>query len=270
MCDVDDFADSGGEDPADGIYSPGAIEPVSVDQLLEKISLATVELIKLGDDPSAPMGSKDAHFPTRSEAVWRVACELARAGCSADIIAGILVNPAYGISQSVLEKRRPNEYALRQAKQALSVVNSTWPDVTKDGRPRSTMRNAMLALQILELRFARDLFRHRKTVEGALIQEYQGNLSDDACSALRLMIIDQFGFDVGKECDPRRCRDSRDQQFISSDPQLSRWPSVGWFASLGWLDIHLSWSREDAAQLCGRPHRADRSSSTSSLPGRQV
>lgn len=31
------------------------------------------------------------------------------------------------------------------------------------------------------------------------IQEYQGNLSDDACSALRHMVIERFGFDPGKE-----------------------------------------------------------------------
>jgi predicted P-loop ATPase len=61
------------------------------------------------------------------------------------------------------------------------------------------MRNAMLAMQRLELRFAHDLFRCRKTIEGVQIQEYQGNLSDDACSALRHMVIERFGFDPGKE-----------------------------------------------------------------------
>jgi len=123
-------------------------------------------------------------------------------GCSVEQIAGVLVNPAHGVSQSILEKRKPSEYAMRQAKQALAVVSSTWPDLTKEGRPRPSMRNAMLAMQRLELRFAHDLFRHRKTIEGRLIQEYQGSLSDDACSALRHMIIEQFGFDPGK--DPTR------------------------------------------------------------------
>ena len=194
-----DFEGPGPEPPSDAMYALSVVEPVALDQLPVNISLATVELIKRGDDPSAPIGSNDAHFPSRSEVVWRVACELARAGCSADLIAGILVNPTHGISQSVLEKRRPDEYALREAKQALSVISSTWPDLTKEGRPRATMRNAMLAMQRLRLHFAHDLFRYRKTIQGVLIEEYQGNLSDDACSALRLMIIDQFGFDVGKE-----------------------------------------------------------------------
>jgi hypothetical protein len=196
---LDDFEDPSAEDPPATIYSPRVIERVELDQLPAPISLATIELIKLGDDPSAPIGSKDVHFPSRSEAVWRVACELARGACSADLIAGVLINPAHGISQSVLEKKRPNEYSLREAKQALSVVSSTWPDLTREGRPRATMRNAMLAVQRLGLHFAHDLFRYRKTIQGVLIEEYQGNLSDDACSALRLMIIDQFGIDVGKE-----------------------------------------------------------------------
>jgi hypothetical protein len=48
-------------------------------------------------------------------------------------------------------------------------------------------------------RFALDQFRYRKTIEGAQIQHYQGELSDDACAVLRHVIIDEFGFDPGKE-----------------------------------------------------------------------
>jgi hypothetical protein len=195
-----DFDDPGPAAPA-VMLSPtsGATALVEVDQLPTAISATIVELIRIGDDPLNPIGSKDAHFPSRSEVVWRVACELARVGCSVEQIAGVLVNPSHGVSQSILEKRKPGGYALRQARQALAVVSSTWPDLTREGRPRPTMRNAMLAMQRLELRFAHDLFRCRKTIEGVQIQEYQGNLSDDACSALRHMVIERFGFDPGKE-----------------------------------------------------------------------
>jgi len=197
---LDDFDDPGPASPAVMLSSTSAaIATLEIDQMPNAISATIVELIRVGDDPSKPIGSKDAHFPSRSEVVWRVACELARVGCSVEQIAGVLVNPSHGVSQSILEKRKPREYALRQAKQALAVVSSTWPDLTKEGRPRSTMRNAMLAMQRLELRFAHDLFRCRKTIEGVQIQEYQGNLSDDACSALRHMVIERFGFDPGKE-----------------------------------------------------------------------
>jgi len=197
---LDDFDDHGPEAPA-VMLSPtsGAIAPVEVDQLPQTVPEATLELIRQGDDPLNPIGSKDAHFPSRSEVVWRAACELARMGCSVEQIAGVLVNPSHSVSQSILEKRKPGEYALRQAKQALAVVSSTWPDLTKEGRQKPTMRNAMLAMKRLELRFAHDLFRCRKTIEGVQIQEYRGNLSDDACSALRNMVIERFGFDPGKE-----------------------------------------------------------------------
>jgi hypothetical protein len=90
----------------------------------------------------------------------------------AEQIAGILLNPSYGISASIREKRKPRAYALRQAKQALAVASNEWPDLTRGGRPRPSMRNAMLAMRRLGLRFANDLFRYRKTVQGAPIQEY--------------------------------------------------------------------------------------------------
>lgn len=250
---LDDFEDPGPEPPSDAMYAPSVVEPVALDQLPVNIAQATIELITRGDDASAPIGSKDAHFPSRSEAVWRVACEMARAECSADFIAGILVNPAHGISQSVLEKKRPNDYALRQAKQAVSVVSSSWPDVTKEGRPRPTMRNAMLAMQMLELRFAHDLFRYRKTVEGALIHEYQGNLSDDACSALRLMIIDQFGFDVGKDA----TRDAADTLAITNafHPICNYLDGLQWDGSPrldGWMSTYLGAEETPLNRAIGR------------------
>jgi RepB DNA-primase from phage plasmid len=133
---LDDFDEGGDEDLDPANVLPRDVTAVDVDHLPGSLSPETIELIQRGDAPSAPIRSKDAHFRSRSEAVWRVACELARVGCSAEAIAGILINPAHGISQSVLEKKRPNDYALRQAKQALSVVSSNWPDVTKEGRPR--------------------------------------------------------------------------------------------------------------------------------------
>jgi predicted P-loop ATPase len=155
--------------------------------------------------------------------------------------------------QSVLEKKKPNDYALRQAKQALSVVSSSWPDVTKEGRPRPTMRNAMLAMQRLELHFAHDLFRYRKTVEGALIQEYQGNLSDDACSALRHMIIDQFGIDVGKEA----TRDAAEILAISNafHPIRNYVDGLQWDGSPrldGWMSTYLGAEQTPLNSAIGR------------------
>ena len=115
------------------------------------------------------------------------------------------------------------------------------------------MRNAMLAMQRLELRFAHDLFRYRKTVEGALIQEYQGNLSDDACSALRLMIIDQFGIDVGKEA----TRDAAEILAISNafHPIRNYLDGLQWDGSPrldGWMSTYLGAEKTPLNSAIGR------------------
>jgi RepB DNA-primase from phage plasmid len=76
---LDDFDDPPPAAPAAALQAPREVEPV--DQLPKIISVETRELVERGDDPSNPIGSENAHFPSRSEAVWRVACDLARAGC---------------------------------------------------------------------------------------------------------------------------------------------------------------------------------------------
>ena len=61
------------------------------------------------------------------------------------------------------------------------------------------MRNAVIAFQRLELSFAHDLFRHRKVVNGTLLEEHQGEISDDACAVLRARVIETFNFDPRAE-----------------------------------------------------------------------
>lgn len=175
------------------------IAPIDLDTLPPSISPLTRTIIEHGDDPERPFSSDTPHFRSRSEAVFRVACDLARAGCAEDIIAGVLINPVFGISRSILEKRSPERYALRQARSALAAVADGWPDCDQNGAPKPTMRNALVALQRLGLSFAHDLFRHRKVVNGAILDEQQGEISDDACAVLRGTIIDTFNFDPRAE-----------------------------------------------------------------------
>jgi predicted P-loop ATPase len=54
-------------------------------------------------------------------------------------------------------------------------------------------------MQRLELEFSSDEFRHRKFVQGQVLQEYQGELTDDRCSALRNLVLKRFGFDPGRD-----------------------------------------------------------------------
>src|SRR5690606_12555931 len=104
-----------------------------------------------------------------------------------------------GIARSVLEKKKPEQYALRQARSALAAIADGWPDVDKNGHPRPTMRNSVLALQRLGFTFSHDLFRHRKVVNGKLLDEHAGEISDDACALLRAFVIEKFNFDPRAE-----------------------------------------------------------------------
>src|SRR6202042_3827870 len=86
-----------------------------------------------------------------------------------------------------------------------------------------------------------------------LIHEYQGNLSDDACSALRLMIIDQFGFDVGKEA----TRDAADNLAITNafHPICNYLDGLQWDGSPrldGWMSTYLGAEETPLNRAIGR------------------
>ncbi len=172
---------------------------VSRDDLPKSILPATLSLIENGDDPDRPRGRANPRHKSRSESVYRAACDLARLGCSAEFIAGVLLNPEFLISESVREKRRPEAYAMRQAAKALESVAKGWPDTFRSGAPKPSMRNARAGLCRLGLSFAYDMFRHRKMVQGHVIEQFVGEITDDACMMLRGLILDQFGFDPGTQ-----------------------------------------------------------------------
>jgi hypothetical protein len=172
-----------------------AVVKMSIEDLPSAVLPFTLTLIRHGDDPDNPIGTEHSTYPSRSEPVFRVACDLVKAGCSDAQIVGILSNEVYGISTSVLEKKNSTKYARRQVASARQAVEGGWPDVTKQGNPRATMRNAIVALTRLGLTFEFDMFHLRKRVCGHALQEFQGDLSDDACILLRKFILDEFGFD---------------------------------------------------------------------------
>lgn len=199
---LDDFPQGEGPEPAGpkgAVVQDQPVVPVDMDALPPAVSQFTRALIELGDDPERPRDKPGARFRSRSEAVFRASCDLARCGCSVVAIAGVLINPAFGIAQSVLEKKKPVHYALRQARSALAAVSDGWPDCDKSGNLKVTMRNTVVALQRLGFTFAHDLFRHRKIVNGSMLDEHEGEISDDACAMLRAFIIEAFGFDPKAE-----------------------------------------------------------------------
>ena len=70
-------------------------------------------LIIQGNDPDNPH-----KYPSRSEAYFHATCELVRKEVPDEIIFSILTDPSFNISQAILEKKRPERYALRQIERA--------------------------------------------------------------------------------------------------------------------------------------------------------
>lgn len=202
--ELDDFSE--GPQPAGpkgSIAVPGGaaidIVAVGLDSIPQTIDQRIRRVIETGDDPDRPRGSEAGRYPSRSEAVFHVACELARAGVPETIIAGVLVNRDLAISESILERKDAKRHALKQARAAYAEISNGWPNADGSGRPRPTMRNAATALRRLGLQFSYDMFRNRKTIGGHTLEEYAGEISDDACLVLRGMIIDEFAFDPGSQ-----------------------------------------------------------------------
>jgi hypothetical protein len=95
----------------------GNLAPVLIDDLPERVTQRTRMLIVQGDDPDDP-----TRYGSRSDVVFAVACELARAGCDDDTIASVLLDPDYGVSGHVRAQRRSAEYAARQIQRAREQV----------------------------------------------------------------------------------------------------------------------------------------------------
>jgi hypothetical protein len=138
-------------------------------------------------------------YKSRSEVVYRVTCDLVRAGIPDVEIIRILTNPSYGISASILDKSGHRSYAERQVKRAKDVVRKGWADVYENGRPRPSLRNAKIAIQRLGITCSYDFFRHRLYVDGLEVQQYNGELTDNICAAVRNIVLDKFSIDMTKE-----------------------------------------------------------------------
>jgi hypothetical protein len=112
----------------------------------------TKTIIVQGLDPDEP----NKH-PSRSEWLWYVVCALVRAGCTDEMIAGVILNPDFKISESVLEKRNARKYAAKQIRDArsqpedepkkhdpVSWVNERYFAVMEGGKPAFYRDEAVL------------------------------------------------------------------------------------------------------------------------------
>lgn len=86
----------------------------SVDELGPKVSDDVKVVVVQGHDPDNPR-----RWPSRSEPLFWVVCEMIRAGTPDDVIYSVITDPGFGISESVLDKgSRAERYALQQIEHA--------------------------------------------------------------------------------------------------------------------------------------------------------
>jgi virulence-associated protein E len=172
------------------------ITPVGLDALPDKLPDDLAKLIQHGDDPDHPIGSKDARFRDSNEVAWKVASDLALLNSDPATIAGLMLNDELRISETILSKRCPQNFAIRLVQSAHENMSTGWRDVYKDGSPKQSMQNALSALTRLGVDFEYDSFNNRKGL--SIGDAPRTELSEDGCASLRKLIVDRLGFDPGK------------------------------------------------------------------------
>ena len=81
----------------------------------------------------------------------------------------------------------------------LAPVQIRFADTNEDGFPKATMTNAAQAIAGLRVDCRKDLFREKYLIGGHPIQQFAGDLSDDAVTMLRRAIRSIYGFDPGEQ-----------------------------------------------------------------------
>lgn len=134
------------------------------DDLGDAVSDAVKIHIVNGCNPDDPQ-----HFASRSEGLYWAVCELLRAGTDESLILGILLDPQFKISESVLEKGKGAErYARRQlerARHAVSQENVSFQTDDK-GNPYKTPHNIRVSIIKQGVKLWYDEFADKKYIEG--------------------------------------------------------------------------------------------------------
>lgn len=159
---------------------------------------STLARIATGEDPTDPQ-----KYPSRSEALFAVCCDLVRAGADDAVIFAAITDPNNKIAESVREKPRWQAYAADQIQKARARVAEaaelpTWDRVNKAGEPVPSYVNTRTALQLMGVECRYDKFRDHHLIFGHALQEYAGGFSDHAVRILCTEVLHRFGFDPGE------------------------------------------------------------------------
>lgn len=101
-----------------------------------------------------------------------------------------------------------------------------FPDLTEDGKPRSTCTNAGVAVKALGIICKKDLFHEKMLVAGEPINAWAGDMSDDVIQMIRKAIRAHYGFDPND----KNTRDACTQLCLENQFD----PVCDYLASLQW------------------------------------
>ena len=101
-----------------------------------------------------------------------------------------------------------------------------FPDITEDGKPRVTCTNAGVAVTALQIECCKDLFHEKLLVDGQLINQWSGEMSDDVIQMIRKVIRARYGFDPNE----KNVRDACTQLCLENqfDPVLDYLDELQW------------------------------------------
>ena len=133
----------------------GTVESFTdIDRLDEwKVPLHTKIVIVQGLDPDEPN-----RWESRSEPLWYVTCSMTRCGVPDEVILSVLENPAFKISESVLEKGRgARKYALKQINDAKE--NAISPELQELNAKHAVVRSVAGSCRIISEKWDEELNR---------------------------------------------------------------------------------------------------------------
>ena len=189
-------------------------------------------IINQGCHPDEPKENDNS----RSAWLFDACCQMVRHDVPVEVILGVITDPVWAISESVLEhKGRVESYARRQIEKARATVagDATDFEVNKDGVPYPNQNNIRVALRRLGARLSHDQFADRLMVEG--LPGHGPTLQDEGVAALYLRTDEQFHFRPSKEFfwmvvenEARRhghhpVRDYLDRLVWDKTPRIDQW-----------------------------------------------
>lgn len=153
-------------------------------------------------------------WESRSEQVFFVSCALVRAGVPDETHLGILLNPEWGVSESILEKKHlAHRYAVKQIESAHATVASSdavkneanadlsgpleWKFNADGETKKKCLHNYKVAAQELGVMIRKDTFNSCYLIDG--LGKFDGRLTDEAVTRVRVLMEDKFGLAAGKE-----------------------------------------------------------------------